>query len=849
MNGRAWEAVRKGITRADAGEVAERVLELDEAGRREVARELPGHIAPARTAQRRLAERRRTWDWQLTQEWIEPMRVAGAGTIGGAAAVASWLYRREFARWSPASDMEPLLKVIAARPAAWQADLAVRLALRLRGSRAQADDDSAALALELLRRTGTVPPDHEPLVAAWVALPPRLPDDPLAAHLLPRMFEAEGVGRALREDRIEPPRWEWEPQHSWLRTLRDLAASGVLDREMLADGCVRRFLRGGNAADLRFFVRLHELLDPAPNPGRARDYLRLLPAAPGPIAEAALKQLRGSLDGDDAGEAVSALLFRPESKLVRAGLTWLDRLARESDGDLDHLAPALASAFLCESYPVQERTVRLAVRHAGRFTPVGAEAVREAATVLPADLLGRLSEAYGHVEPEAGLDDGFQAVALPEVERPVHEPDPFEQWLDGFVRDAPAAAGRRPPPAAVRGALMAVLNRPLSRSRLDAERTWGSVELWVEALMREAAHPGESTGQPRERLPKRRSVAAPYRMTLERCAEVLAGLRAGTLPPYLLAPPTTAAGQVGAAELVTRLEGYERAGAVALPADLQQALLRLPRAVPAEVAERAGRLTSEAGRTLARWLADRPEPRPRVLWREQRPRVVAHLEPTGLDLVDALLGGAFSARLGESMEDWHRVLPSDREALAVHLLPFASASWERPAHFSDHVSALLHQEGPGGEAVGALLAALLGERGWYMPAELAERLLLEAAATGGLPGERCGHQLGLALRAGAIRAADIRSSLESCARQGAHREVWEIMTGLLTSYLPAADERSTATHTRMLVFALDVARWAGAAGTVPVVAHLADRPRSNALVRAARVLDDHLTAREARQAS
>ncbi|MFD9946196.1 hypothetical protein ACFWYW_43320 [Nonomuraea sp. NPDC059023] len=846
MNGRAWEAVRKGITRGDAGEVAERVLELDEAGRREVARELPGHIAPARAAQRRLAERRRTWDWQLTQEWIEPMRVAGAGTIGGAAAVASWLYRREFARWSPVSDMEPLLKVIAARPAAWQADLAVRLALRLRGSRAQAGDDSAALALELLRRTGTVPPDHEPLVAAWVALPPKLPDDPLAAYLLPRMFEAEGVGRALREDRIEPPQWEWEPQHSWSRTLRDLAASGVLDREMLTDGCVRRFLRGGNAADLRFFVRLHELLDPAPNPGRARDYLRLLPAAPGPIAEVALKQLRGTLDGDDAGEAVSALLFRPESKLVRAGLTWLDRLARESDGDLDHLAPALASAFLCESYPVQERTVRLAVRHAGRFTPVGAEAVREAATVLPSDLLARLSEAYGHVEPEGGLDDGFVPVALPEFKPPVHELDPFEQWLDGFVKDAPAAGGRRGP-AAVRGAVMAALNLP--RSRLDAERTWSSVDLWAEALMREAAHPGERTGEPREHLPKPRTVAAPHRMMLERCAEILAGLRAGTLPPYLLAPPTTAAGQVEAAELVTRLEGYERVGAQALPADLQQALLRLPRAVPAEVAERAGRLTSEAGATLARWLADRPEPRLRVVWRGLRPQVVVHLERTGLDLVDALLGRVSSTRLGQSMEDWHRVLPSDREALAMHLLPHVHATWERPTNFGDLVSAVFHLEGPAGEAVGALLAALLGEREWYMPAERAERLLLEAAATGGLPAERCGHHLGLALRAGLIKSAEARSSLESCARQGAHREVWEIMTGLLTSYLPAADERGTAAHTRILAFALDVARWAGAHGAVGVVAQLADRPRSSALVRAARVLDDHLTAEKSRQAS
>ncbi|MFI6292383.1 DUF6493 family protein [Nonomuraea sp. NPDC050790] len=846
MTRQAWESVREAITRGDADEVATRVLELDEDGRREVAAELPGHIAPARNAQHRLAERRQSWDWRLHDVWIEPMRVAGAGTIGGAAAVAAYLYRRDFSRWSPEPDLEPLLKVITARPAEWQADLAVRLALRLRGSRAQRTDDSAPLALELLRRTGTPPPDHEPLVVAWVSQPPRLPGDPLAAHLVPRLFEAEGVGRALREDRVEP--LDWGPRHSWVRTLRDLAASGVLDREMLVDGCVRRFLRGGTAPDLRFFVRLHEELDPAPDPGRARDYLRLLPAAPGTVAEAALRQLRGTLAAEDVGEAVSALLFRPESKLVRAGLSWLDRVARETDGDLDHLAPALASAFLCESYAVQERTVRLAVRHAGRFTPVGAEAVREAATVLPADLLVPLSAAYGHVDQEGGLTDGFVPVPLPPVEPPADEPDPFEAWLDGFVR---AAGARRPAAAAARGGLGGTLRRLIrGRGRGDGERRWHAVESWVEALAGEAARPGESAGDELlGRLPQAHTLAAPHRMVLERCAEVLAALRVGTLPPYLLALPTTASGHVEPAELVARLEGYERAGAVALPADLQQALLRLPREVPAEVAERAGRLASEAGATLVRWLADRPEPRLRVLWRGGRPQGIARLEPTGLPLVDALLGHAPTARRGQSMEHWHRVLPSDREALAMHLLPHVTPGWERPADFVEHVTRLFHLEGTAGDAVGALLATLLSERDWYLPPERAERLLLAAAATGGLPGERCGHQLGLALRAGVVSAADVRSSLESCARQGAHREVWEIMTGLLASYLPAADERGTTAHTRTLAFALDVARWSAARGAVPAVAELADRPRSSALVRAARTLDAHLTTHPTRQAS
>nr|BFE80233.1 hypothetical protein GCM10020093_028340 [Planobispora longispora] len=113
----------------------------------------------------------------------------------------------------------------------------------------------------MLRRTGAVPPDHDPLVVAWVSTPADLENDPLTGHLLPRIFEAQGVGRALREDRVEAPEWDRE-RHSWLRSLRDLADAGRLDRDLLVDGCVRRFLLGGDAADLRFFVRLYDLLDP-----------------------------------------------------------------------------------------------------------------------------------------------------------------------------------------------------------------------------------------------------------------------------------------------------------------------------------------------------------------------------------------------------------------------------------------------------------------------------------------------------------------------------------------------------------------------------------------------------------
>ncbi|MEU4410163.1 DUF6493 family protein [Streptosporangium sp. NPDC023963] len=947
----AWSGVRTAITVGDPALVADAVLALDEAGRREVARELPGHIGIVRKAS---AERdRRRGVWIGGEEWIEPMRVAGAGVLGGAAAVATWLYRRDFTRWRPPLDSGPLLRVIAARPPQWQGDLAVRLALRLRGSRTQARDDSVPLALELLRRSGAVPPEHDPLTTAWVSQPPDLEHDPLAEHLVPRLFEAEGVGRALREDNVDPPSWD-PGRRTWLGALRVAVAAGRFAPEPLVDSCLRRFLRGGSATDLRFFTRLHEMLAPAPSTKRTRDYLRLLPAAPGPVAELALRQLRGAgeLSGEQVNEAVSALLFRPEGKLVRAGLTLLDQAVRDADGDLDDLAAALASALLCETYEVRERTVRLAVKHARRFTPAGAEAVRAAASLLPAELAARLSQAYGVVvaaEPEAA--DDFEPGELPPFQPLTRKPFPpaiedltatydqvgggiitFERWLDGFVRDP----SKRPRPG---------------RGRIYERRQWVRLEEWTEALLREAADLGQeppipeperaseyarhvvgvrvaegdderdievdfgrlpaevreniaaglaergvplgnlehftqgppleaeisdvwivSSGNwrgreeqqdtPRDRLPDPRHLSPPHYAMLVRCAEVHAALKAGTLPPYLLATPTLTSGHLDPAELVARLEGYERAGVQALPADLGQALLRLPREAAPQVIDRAGKLTSQAGTTLARWLADRPQPQLRVDWAhaggaythdrqkgEHTPRLHPRIqiEPTGLALIDTLLCDP-SPWTGEGhgvyMESWRLTLPSDREAVAMHLLPHLLNTWERPGYFHQYVAALFSQDGPVGEATALLIAVQLTEQGMYGWPERGRRLLLSAAAADCLPTVECGRQLGLSLRRDVTKMGSVRSALEECAKQGAHRQVWEIMTGLLPVYLPGPDERPHSGHTQALSLAIDTARWAGARGPVPAIAEAAARKGTSNFVRTACALHEQLLSRQ-----
>ncbi|MEU4721761.1 DUF6493 family protein [Nonomuraea dietziae] len=998
----AWEAVAEAIDSGQADRVAEVLVRLDEAERRQVAAALPGHLPTARRRaheryERRQAEAHRRYDsahqqflreekerglseeqaharwwsghhyrhehwidWRERDQWIEPMRVAGAGTIGGAAAVAAWLHRRDLVE--AAADLGPILRVIGERPAEWQADLAVRLATRIRATRRRDTGNAAELALELLRRSGAEPPEYDPLVVAWVAAArrsrpdsrrdrwtdaltwddqgrgavPTLRDDPLLVHLLPRLFEAEGVGNTLRDDPADPG-----ASGSWLGALRRLEQEGRIDRKLLLDGCVSRFLRGGGATDLRFFARLHELLLPAPDETApyTRDYLRLLPAAPGPVAELALRQLRGvGLGADDLNEAIEALLFRAESKLVRAGLTWLDQAARAAAGDLDQLAPALGSAFLCDSYDVRERAVRLAAKHARRFTPLGADAVREAGAVLPADLAVRLAEVFGgEVVTEAETDD-FQPGELPAVDESA-EPFPppaerapsqggvaFESWLAWFVREG--AARRRP----VEG-----------ETSLYDRREWHHLEEWAEAMLREAAAPGQeppipepeeppayarhtigvstseghfevefgqlpaavresitadlnargvplgnlehveeaepiggeilgftmaTTGNwpsrerkpepPRDRLPK--NVSVPHLVMLRRCAEVHAALKAGTLPPYLLATPTRTDGHLDPAELVARLEGYERAGVEALPFDLQQALLRVPREVAPEVAGRARALSTRAGATLVGWLTNRPEPVTRVDWAHGdsdythdqqpgqryssrlKPRIA--IEPTGLEIVDELLSDPQPYPWeghGRYMESWPMLLPADREVVAMHLLPHLLNEWERPGYFHRYVAALVDGDGPAGEGLALLLARLLAERGPWHARDAGITLLLRAVARGSLPAAECGRQLGLVLRRTEVKLGGVLESLEDCARQGAHREIWQLVAGMLPVFLPGTDERAHSGHTQVLGFAVRAAGWAGARGPIPAVAEVAARTGSSGFVRTARRLHELLT--------
>ncbi|WP_440102982.1 hypothetical protein [Streptosporangium sp. H16] len=160
-----WDEVRELIENAGLDELAARMVELDDAERREVARELPGYLRPARR------EAGSFEPWRRRGGRGEHLRVAGAGSLGGAAAVATWLNRREFTifEWERPGDTAALIRVISAREPGWRADLVSRLVLRVRTP----TSPRLLLVLALLRGTGVTPPEHDPLVLGWLATPPR----------------------------------------------------------------------------------------------------------------------------------------------------------------------------------------------------------------------------------------------------------------------------------------------------------------------------------------------------------------------------------------------------------------------------------------------------------------------------------------------------------------------------------------------------------------------------------------------------------------------------------------------------------------------------------------------------
>ncbi|MFE3451838.1 hypothetical protein ACFXJ8_23250 [Nonomuraea sp. NPDC059194] len=641
----------------------------------------------------------------------------------------------------------------------------------------------------------------------------------------------------------------------WLDGFRDLAAATPDTRRLLLDGCVSRFLRGGAPQDLRFFARLHEAL--APSSGEVepclRDYLRLLPSAAAPAAKVALTRLRAAEpDPATVTEALEAVLFRAESGLVRSGLTWLDQTLRHAKDRADELVPSLAMALGHRSRAVQEHATRVALKHAPRFSPLAAETIRTAGELLPPSLSARLAEGYGgEVVPQ----EPFTPAGLPPLPVPDDFPDipatpkalaatfhrsgwaAAERFMAGFVRLA----------ASDRAGLQAALESVVT---LDDRYTGSLPEttLWFHDLAVELVRPRRVLKRRRPWLTEPASAAAPpFALALRRCAEIHEALRTGTLPPLLLATPTRSDGRLDPWVFLDRLEAVGEP----LPADFQQALLRLPRRIPAEAVERASGLTSAAGRTAAAWLTGGGLADPvstvttvvaenRLYWNDPAHQIVSSLEgtPTGLAEIDALARGTWhDALVVGAMDWWPGMLPSHREVLAAHLVPRLSSRWAvTPARW---LEAIVRADGPAGPATALLVARALVDP---QSRDEAVSALRRLAAAGAVPSAALARRLKelVGEREASLKAvADV---LELAARKGAHVQVWEVFAELVPLLLPAAGARPMAGLAYLVERAGLVAGWAGARGEVRGLAAVAAGRGSSRFVTEARRLHTILTA-------
>ncbi|GLW09706.1 hypothetical protein Misp01_48350 [Microtetraspora sp. NBRC 13810] len=855
---------------------------LSDLGRKAIAVQLPGYLA-----ERLRGEGASRWE---VVEQAPAFRIVGAACLSGAAQVAAWLNRREFRDpRAPKVDAERILRVVRDRQEEWRRDLAHRLVAGLRpstrGGWSNAEGEPGwELAASLVIETGIAPPENDAFVVGWVwdlhrklrvgAKIDVVREHPLLDAMVPRLFHAEGVAVALTQD------WRWnngDGSLSVIGALADLAAEGRVDRRSLLNGCAARFLTAGQARDIEPFVILWNELRPALTEVPVVDLVRVLPVAASPLARLAADELRrvddaAGLDQDLFAEAVGALAFRPEKKLVTTALQWIAGAAPErADGSL----AALALIFGQETPALRDRAVRLALKLAPHASPATADVIREAAAALPAELLGQIAGAFGEVVP--ALPESPVAGTLPAT---VSLPD-----LPPEIVSVAELAGKISPGRLSYGPMeieriLAAMVEWTHRDRAataEALRPWWE-ESWARwgrtaypyvdshvayspySLLRHCAlaivSPADSvrcSGQITEYLDKN----PPYRTVLDwlvrdRLREVIALLESGRTIPVLLATPTAPTGHLDPGTLVSRLELL--GDSEPLPLDFCQALLRLPRSVAPEVVARAENLTSPAGRRLAAWLRDGGladpvmeygiEATSRSVSYQTYARIPAmhvRMNPPAQDLPEAigdlcvLEPKEWWAGHSDETEWWPVTMPSHREVIAAHVLECFAVGLQVNRAQPEVLIPLVQGEGPVGRATASAIVTVLGHR---QPAQRA--LAVDAAKILAVRGELVGGDFGWALgrlvRADVVKLNRVAPALEDLALSGAHHETWAVLADALPALLPAAGERPLTGLAALLAVAVKAAALAGAQADVPGLAETAARKGGSRVVEEARRL-------------
>ena len=923
-----WPALRAVIDTGQARLAAAAVEPLDEGQRRTLA-------AAVRAYARPLANDVAKGGWHLRRGRIAALRVAGAGCLSGADAVARWLTRQDLQTGEEWRSTTEVLRVLRARQVPWLPELTRRLAARLPSDRW--DEPQWRLVAELVKGTGLQEvelPTSDGFVLGWARsqrpdgrLADTLAADPFFDALAPHLLEVDGIGGLFASSAST---W-MRPESGWPLALAALAASGRLERERLLDRCLGRLFQGGPAAELRGFLLLHEALDPTLEQVAARtgDYTRLLADGPPRVAEAAQRALRrlddaGRLEPDRLVEVSRAVLFRPEKQLVRAQLSWLDAAARRQPQCAGQVLDAVAVGFAQESAELQTRALSVVLRHARHADEAARAELLDAAATLPADLAQRVASALGSQLPvhrptpppallaptprELPPPIGTPAELAEELAallegHPTVEPVALERLLAALVtfarRDRAALADgldpvlaryriqswlpTDPAPAvsflneyqqlswAVLAAVAPPTRRPLLRGFMKA--VWGASE--------------------RRWRPGWLVAPGPRLALLYRLHEIAVGLGQRSSPPLLVATPTTGSGQLDPAELVARLEQAAAAGWEPWEHDLQQALLRLPRAPDPAATARARRLPTPAGQRLFAWLGDGGMADPQVTrvvrtirgrqrWSPDASRqladevvgVFATVAPPGNPALPEALPASLPAaarrllprrppplaallcqlpeperwerwHLGGWQHCWPALLPSHRDALAAQLLPWLANRSAGVRGIGQVLPALAEADGPVGPGLTLALAYGLGARDPVDRAAAVDALLV-LAGRHQLEGPALGVELAALTSLSLLQVARVVPALRDVARAGAPAEVWAITAAAIPGLVPPAVPRPPRGVPDLLALAAEVAGAVGGGQPIPELTAITGRGGSSALVTQSRRLQQLLAESSAR---
>lgn len=890
-----------------------RLLELVEAGDvTAVVGEL-GTLTPERRAAcakdtAALREAIQETRYQLPPEEVAARYAADLGCQVTPEAAADWLGRHR-----PAIRPDAwVVDVLDLYPVAWRAELVARLD----GQEASTSAGWLRIVEHVVRTTGCPVPTTDAFLFYWLpdragdhgerpghllggapgpSLAERLRADDFTPRLLPLivahparfvtnrthcldlltglvsdgLIDREELVRNLFADLAgDPP----HPHHGW-EIVDSLAltppehALVTDERAALVETLLTRLLQDGTRMETAPSLAFLRALAPTPaeNAVVVRDHVALLDGSL-PVASYAQEVLAGVdeaglLEPDVLTEICERVLLRPEKKIVRAQLSWLDREMRRDPTRAARVLADVAMAFDHRDASLQERALNLVARHLKNAGDALMPVLRTAAGRLGPGLAERAAELLGVPRELTVVEQVADVLPVLTGPRPVPGPIgtavevaqelaavvandwdvvPFERALDGLVRHAHRDR------SALSEALGPVVRRE-PRERHDCTQS----DLYDVARAVRGDEPRENAVHRRGDSRYARVPSLPGAMLMARLAEAMDVIEAGT-QPFLLAVPTLTTGGLDAAELVERIGELEDLGVTPAPVDLAQALLRVapvpdaPDTSGEEVLRAAGKLRSDAGQRLARWLREGGLPRQsseREGWREQKPvsswemwctplRSGVVVDPP-LPPVAAALFGPYPQRktsLGEPAAPfWVAQLPHHREEL------MARDYMESPQAGRGRTGILPLVAESGGPAEYAVHLALA--IGIKLDPDAVVDVLLVLAARGQLDSELLGEQIEVLIRAQWVESNRVHDALRGAADTGAYGTVWSVLAAALPGLLRDTPVRGAGAF---LSLGVACASHCGAKGEIPEVTAVAERTGSSQLVKNARLLRDAL---------